>query len=206
MIKQKKNSRKHTEERRAKLVVRQFRTYWLLSVSSSGIWARLPASGSANEFVSVGGESGSSEQQNEGRLLVSEMASGLQQQEAELCRPRLFCSLPAKSPISREECWNSASFPSNSRRSVLFWWTHFGRASTHPAPCRSTLSRHWLLLTGFFFLAKRRVWTSQGWSEELISLTGCHESRTKQVLGYESSGAALRCLVAGLFFKDHFQI
>lgn len=136
MIKQKKNSREDAEERRAKLVVSQFRTYWLLSVSSSGIWAQLPASGSANEFVSVGGESGSSEQQNEGRLLVSEMASGLQQQEAELCRPRLFCSLPAKSPISWEECGNSTSFSSNSRRSVLSLhlvdtlWKSFNTPST----------------------------------------------------------------------------
>lgn len=97
-----------------------FRTYWLLSVSSSGTCAQLPASGSANEFVSVGGELGSSEQQNEGRLLVSEMASGLQQQEAELCRPSLFCTLPTKSPISWEKCWNSSDFSGNSKLSVLY--------------------------------------------------------------------------------------
>lgn len=81
---------------------------------------RTPASGSANESIAVGGQWGSSEQQNEGRLLVSEMASGLQQQEVELCTPSLFWTQPAKSPISTEKCGSWTYFSSSSEPPVLY--------------------------------------------------------------------------------------
>lgn len=103
--KEKKTWKVHEEKESKKRAGRQ--TVQDLLITQHAVrWdqCRTAASGSANEFVAVGGQLGSSEQQNEGRLLVSEMASGLQQQEAELCRPSLFCTRPAKSPISTEKC------------------------------------------------------------------------------------------------------
>lgn len=204
MMKQSQNGTKHTEQTGAKPVATQFRTYWLLSVQSSGIRVELSALGSANECVSVGGELGSSEQQNEGRLLVSGMASGLQQQqEAELCRPAPSGGAPAKSPISREKCWSQSCFSGNSELSALYprladaLLKTFNNPQRHDQPLQVIAG---CFVNRFFLLPKQRVWTSEGWTEALVSRV-----RGPSSLAWwswplpKSSLDALCCFVAALF-------
>lgn len=192
-------------------------------MSSAGISAELAAPGSANEFVPVGGESGSSEQRNEGRLLVSEMASGLQQQEAELCRPSLFCSLYLPNLLLAQKNVEtqliSLLFFGHSKLSVLY--LHFvdtllksgntsGPVYNHLNPSLAAFNR------ALFFQLSRECGPHRDEAEAPISVTGSHVPKTKHSdLAWTTfqvkfcctrHTVLLLCFSSFSYFKSHFQV